>query len=98
MKEQSIHNSRPLILVCALIFLSGWVEIVVQPAEAQQTVTLSGRVTDTNGQAVSGVKVDLFRVLSEFSHYRLLSTRKIKDLACQKQPLQPESRHYQRLT
>ena len=30
---------RPLIL----IFLSGWIGIVAQPAEAQQTVTLSGR-------------------------------------------------------
>ena len=49
---------RPLILV----FLSGWVGIVAQPAEAQQTVTLSGRVTDTAGQAVPGVSVELFRL------------------------------------
>ena len=37
---------RPLILVCVLIFLSGWLGIATQPAEAQQTVTLSGRVSD----------------------------------------------------
>ena len=36
-----------------LLFLSGWLGIVAQPAEAQQTVTLSGRVTDSAGQAVS---------------------------------------------
>ena len=46
---------RPLIL----LFLSGWLGIVAQPAEAQQTVTLSGRVTDSAGQAVSGVTVSL---------------------------------------
>ena len=46
---------RPLIL----IFLSGWIGIVAQPAEAQQTVTLSGRVTDAAGQAVSGATVNL---------------------------------------
>ena len=49
---------RPLIL----LFLSGWVGIVMQPAEAQQTVTLSGRVIDTAGQAVSNAKLDLFRM------------------------------------
>ena len=46
---------RPLIL----IFLSGWLGIVAQPAEAQQTVTLSGRVTDAAGNAVSGATVNL---------------------------------------
>ena len=51
-----------LILVCALIFLSGWLGIVVQPAEAQQTVTLSGRVTDFAGRAVSGGYVFLDRL------------------------------------
>jgi len=45
-----------------LLFLSGWVGIVAQPAEAQQTVTLSGRVTDTAGQAVSGATVYLHRL------------------------------------
>ena len=42
-----------------LIFMSGWIEIAVQPAAAQQTVTLSGRVTDAAGQAVSGATVNL---------------------------------------
>ena len=46
---------RPLILV----FLGGWVGIVEQPTEAQQTVTLSGRVIDSAGQAVSGATVNL---------------------------------------
>ena len=50
---------RSLILICALIFLDGWLEIVAQPAEAQQTVTLSGRVTDAAGNAVSGATVNL---------------------------------------
>ena len=49
---------RPLIL----LFLSGWLGIVAQPAEAQQTVTLSGRVTDSAGQPVSGAVVDLLRL------------------------------------
>ena len=49
---------RPLVL----LFLSGWVGIATPPAEAQQTVTLSGRVTDTAGQAVSGAFVELIRV------------------------------------
>ena len=40
---------RPLLLV----FLIGWLGIAAQPAEAQQTVTLSGRVTDAAGNAVS---------------------------------------------
>ncbi len=35
-----------------LVFLSGWIGIATQPAAAQQTVTLSGRVTDTAGRAV----------------------------------------------
>ena len=53
---------RPLILVCVLVFLSGWMGIVAQPAEAQQTVTLSGRVTDSAGQAVSGAFLELLRM------------------------------------
>ena len=61
-KLRQYHDSRPLILVCVLIFLSGWLEIVAQPAEAQQTVTLSGRVTDSAGQAVPGAVVDLLRL------------------------------------
>ena len=53
---------RSSILACVLILLSGWLGMVAQPAEAQQTVTLSGRVTDAAGQAVSGAKLDLFRM------------------------------------
>ena len=49
---------RPLIL----IFLSGWIGIAAQQAGAQQTVTLSGRVTDAAGQAVSGAFVELLRL------------------------------------
>ena len=44
-----------------LVFLIGWLGLV-QPASAQQTVTLSGRVTDSAGQAVSGATVDLNRL------------------------------------
>ena len=49
---------RFLVLLC----LSGWLWIVVQPAEAQQTVSLSGRVTDSAGQAVPRVSVSLLRM------------------------------------
>ena len=42
-----------------LVFLSGWIGIATQPAAAQQTVTLSGRVTDAAGNAVSGATVNL---------------------------------------
>ena len=44
-----------------LVFLIGWLGLA-QPAEAQQTVTLSGRVTDSAGNAVSGATVELFRM------------------------------------
>ena len=46
---------RLLALVILLVGLG-----IVQPAAAQQTVTLSGRVTDSAGQAVSGARVELF--------------------------------------
>ena len=46
---------RSLILIC----LSGWVGIVALPTAAQQTVTLSGRVTDAAGNAVSSATVSL---------------------------------------
>ena len=49
---------RPLIL----LFLSSWVGVVTQPAAAQQTVTLSGWVTDAAGQSVSGAFVELIRM------------------------------------
>ena len=48
---------RPLLL----IVLIGWLGIA-QPAAAQQAVTLSGRVTDAAGNAVSGVRVSLERL------------------------------------
>ena len=57
-KPRSVLRS----LVCVLVFLIGWLGIVAPPAEAQQTVTLSGRVTDAAGQAVSGAVVDLLRL------------------------------------
>ena len=44
-----------------LIVLLGWLGIA-RPAEAQQTVTLSGRVTDAAGNAISGVTVYLHRL------------------------------------
>ena len=49
---------RPLVL----IFLSSWIGIAAPPAEAQQTVTLSGRVTDSAGQAVLSAHVTLHRL------------------------------------
>ena len=49
------------LLLISLIVLIGWLGLA-QPAEAQQTVTLSGRVTDSAGNAVSGATVELFRM------------------------------------
>ena len=45
-----------------LVFLSGGLWVAAQPAEAQQTVTLSGRVTDTAGQTISGRRLNLSRL------------------------------------
>ena len=56
-----MHGPHTILRSLVLIFLSGWVGVVVQPAEAQQTATLSGRVTDAAGHAVSGAFVGLFR-------------------------------------
>ena len=56
MKKLSTILCPPL-----LVFLIGWLGLA-QPAEAQQTVTLSGRVTDSAGNAVSGATVELFRM------------------------------------
>ena len=50
------HSILRLLL---LVFLSGWIGIATQPVAAQQTVTLSGRVTEAAGQAVSGATVNL---------------------------------------
>ena len=57
-----MHKLNPVRRPPILVFLIGWMGIVAQPAEAQQTVTLSGRVTDAAGQAVPGVSVELFRL------------------------------------
>ena len=55
MKKLSTILCPPLLVV-----LVGWLGIA-RPAEAQQTVTLSGRVTDAAGQALPGVRIDLGR-------------------------------------
>ena len=56
-----MRDLRTLLRSLLLVILLGWLGIA-QPAEAQQTVTLSGRVTDTAGQAVSGATVYLHRL------------------------------------
>ena len=53
-----MHDLRTFLRSLILVFLSGWIGIA-QTAEAQQTVTLSGRVTDSAGQAVSDATVSL---------------------------------------
>ena len=40
-----------------MLFLSGWLGIAAQLTEAQQTVTLSGRITDSAGQPVPDANV-----------------------------------------
>ena len=57
-----MHKLRSVLRPLILVFLAGWIGIAVQPAEAQQPVTLSGRVTDSAGDAVSGAFVGLFRL------------------------------------
>ena len=57
-----MHKPSSVLRLLLLIFLIGWLGVIAQPAEAQQTVTLSGRVTDAAGQAVSGAFVTLFRM------------------------------------
>ena len=56
-----MHKPRFILRSLLLVVLTGWLG-VVQPAAAQQTVTLSGRITDAAGQAVSIAKLDLFRL------------------------------------
>ena len=56
-----MHQPSSVLRLLLLIVLIGWLGIV-QPASAQQTVTLSGRVTDVAGQAVPGVPVALLRM------------------------------------
>ena len=54
-----MHRLRTVLRPLILVVLGGWLGIAAPPAAAQQTVTLSGRVTDTAGQAVSGATVNL---------------------------------------
>ena len=57
-----MHKPSSVLRLLLLIFLIGWLGVIAQPAEAQQTVTLSGRVTDSAGQAVSMRPSDLHRL------------------------------------
>ena len=56
-----MHKPRFILRSLLLVVLTGWLG-VAPPAAAQQTVTLSGRVTDSAGNAVSGAFVELFRM------------------------------------
>ena len=53
-----MHKPSSVLRLLLLIVLIGWLGIV-QPASAQETVTLSGRVTDAAGNAVSGATMNL---------------------------------------
>ena len=53
---------RSILRLLLLVVLIGWTGAIAQSAEAQQTVTLSGRVTDSAGQAVPSASVSLFRL------------------------------------
>ena len=57
-----MHKPRFILRPLILVFLSGWLGVTAQPAAAQQTVTLAGRVTDSAGQAVPHVSVSLHRL------------------------------------
>ena len=46
-----MYKPRFILRSLLLVFLLGGLEAAAQPAEAQQTVTLSGRVTDAAGNA-----------------------------------------------
>ncbi len=56
-----MHKPNSVLRSLLLVVLIGWLGIA-QPAAAQQTVTLSGRVTDAAGQAVSSAFVSLQRL------------------------------------
>ena len=56
-----MHTPNFILRSLLLVVLIGWLG-VARPAEAQQTVTLSGRVTDAAGQAVPHVPVSLHRL------------------------------------
>ena len=57
-----MHKSSFILRLLLLVFLSGGLWVAAQPATAQQTVTLSGRVTDAAGNAVSGAYAFLDRL------------------------------------
>ena len=57
-----MHQLRTILRPLILVVLGGWLGIAAPPAAAQQTVTLSGRVTDSAGQAVPGAFVSLERL------------------------------------
>ncbi len=54
-----MNKLSTILRLLVLVILIGGLGLV-QSAAAQQTVTLSGRVTDSAGQAVSGARVELF--------------------------------------
>ena len=56
-----MHKPSSVLRLLLLVTFVGGLGIV-QPTAAQQTVTLSGRVTDAAGQPVSGTTVSLFRL------------------------------------
>ncbi len=56
-----MHEPRSILRPLLLVFLIGWL-VAAQPAYAQQSVTLSGRVTNAAGQPVRGASVELFRL------------------------------------
>ena len=53
-----MHKPSSVLRLLILVVLIGWLGLA-QPTAAQQTVTLSGRVTDAAGNAVSGATVNL---------------------------------------
>ena len=54
-----IPKPRLVPILFLLVVLLGWLGVSAQPTAAQQTVTLSGRITDSAGNAVSGATVNL---------------------------------------
>ena len=56
-----MHKPCSILRLLTLVALIGGLGIV-KSTEAQQTVTLSGRVTDTTGNAVRDAFVTLFRM------------------------------------
>ena len=56
-----MYKPSSVLTLLILVVLVGWLG-VAQPAEAQQAITLSGRVTDSAGQAVSGARLELSRL------------------------------------